>query len=434
MARPPQGPAAALEVPEAPEQRRTLATLVIAQLLSGAGLAAGITVGALLAQEMIGATGAAGLPAMFFALGGTAAAVAVGRVSQRAGRRSGLTLGYAAGALGSVGVVVAAVVDSPVALFGSLFVYGSGFSTNLQARYAGADLASPRRRAGAVSTVLVATTLGAVVGPNLVTPTGELASSWGLPALAGPFMLAAVAYGSAAVVLWLRLRPDPLLLARARAVVDVPEPVAPAPPAHTAPAGSARPRDAAHGRAPGLGLGTAVMVVATIVMVAIMTMTPVHMEASGHSLAGAGAVISVHVGFMFLPSPVSGWLVDHYGARLVAGLSAATLLVAGAVAASAPASSIVALGVGLALLGLGWSFGLVSGTAIVTASVPLERRAATQGNVDVLLALAGAGGGALSGIVVAGHGYPALALGGAALALGLAPFVVARGRLPRLVR
>jgi MFS family permease len=430
--------------PDSPEQRRTLATLVIAQLLSGAGLAAGITVGALLAQEMIGATDAAGLPAMFFTLGSAAAAVGVGRVSQRAGRRPGLALGYTAAALGSVGVVLAAVVGSPVALFGSLFVYGSGFATNLQARYAGADLATPERRGRAVSRVLVATTLGAVVGPNLVTPTGEIASSWGIPALAGPFMLAALAYGSAAVVLWVRLRPDPLLLARAGAAGAVMSAVAPTsvlwsattaePALETAeqsPTALERPPRAASERAPGLALGTAVMVVATVVMVSIMTMTPVHMAASGHSLAAAGVVIAVHVGFMFLPSPVSGWLVDRYGARLVAGLSAATLLAAGVVVAGAPASSTVVLGLGLALLGLGWGFGLVSGTAIVAAAVPLERRAATQGNVDVLLALAGAGGGAMSGIVLAGPGYAVMALGGAALALGLAPFVV-RGRTPTL--
>ncbi len=409
---------------DAPEQRRTLTSLVLAQLLSGAGLAAGITVGALLAQDLLGTTSAAGLPATFFTLGSAVAAIGVGRVSQRAGRRAGLTLGYATGAIGSGGVVLAAVTGSAVGLFLALFVYGAGSATNLQARYAGADLASPARRARAVSTVLVATTVGAVAGPNLVTPMGRLASSWGVPALAGPFMLAAVAYGSAAVVLWARLRPDPLLLARARATASAAAVTAQPAAGPPAPSSAADERHAL-----GLPLGAGVMVVATVAMTAIMTMTPVHMADSGHTLAAAGAVIAVHVGFMFLPAPVSGWLVDRYGARLVAGLSALTLLAAGVVAAMAPAPSVVALGFGLALLGLGWSFGLISGTTIVTAAVPLERRAARQGNVDVLLALAGASGGALSGMVVAGAGYSTLALGGAALALALVPFVVRRPRV-----
>ena len=151
-------------------QRRTLRVLVIAQVLSGAGLAAGITVGALLAQDMLGSTGLAGLPSALFTAGSALTAVAVGRISQAHGRRPGLAIGYAVGAAGSLGVVVAAVLDSPVLLFATLFVYGAGSATNLQARYAGADLADPDHRARSISTVLVATTLGGVVGPLLAAP------------------------------------------------------------------------------------------------------------------------------------------------------------------------------------------------------------------------------------------------------------------------
>ena len=183
-------------------QRRTLRVLVVAQVLSGAGLAAGITVGALLAQDMLGSTGLAGLPSALFTAGSALAAVAVGRISQSRGRRPGLATGYAVGAVGSAGIVVAAVVDSPALLFASLFVYGAGSAANLQARYAGADLADADHRARAISTVLVATTLGGVVGPLLAAPTGDLAPpSWGIPHLAGPFLLAGVSYVAAALVL-----------------------------------------------------------------------------------------------------------------------------------------------------------------------------------------------------------------------------------------
>lgn len=176
-------------------QRRTLFVLVAAQALSGAGLAAGVTVGALLARDMLGSTGFAGLPSALGTAGSALAAVAVGRISQAHGRRPGLVAGYLTGAIGSVGVIVAAAADSAALLFVALFVYGAGTSTNLQARYAGADLAAPAHRARAVSTVLVATTLGGVVGPNLTAPTSYLAHALGLPHLAGPFLLAAVAYG-----------------------------------------------------------------------------------------------------------------------------------------------------------------------------------------------------------------------------------------------
>lgn len=399
-------------------QRRTLRVLVAAQVLSGAGLAAGITVGALLAQEMLGATSLAGLPTALFTVGSAAAAVLVGRVSQRAGRRAGLALGYGIGAVGSIAVVVAAVLDSVPLLFAALVVYGAGTATNLQARYAGADLAAPAHRGRAVSTVLVATTLGAVAGPNLVTVMGRLAESWGIPALAGPFLLAAVAYGSAGGVLWVLLRPDPLLLARELAVTAAAEAAAGRGPAVTDV--EARPRTVLHA-------GT-VMVLTQLVMAAIMTMTPVHMRAHGHSLGAAGFVIAVHVGAMYLPAPVSGWLVDRFGPRAVSAGAGVTLLAAGLVAALAPVDSVPVLALALALLGFGWSLGLVAGTAMLADAVPLAARARTQGSVDLTIALAGASGGMASGFVVASTSYAALSLVGGVLALAIVPLVALGAR------
>ena len=185
-------------VTEPPEQRRTLAVLLSAQILSGAGLAAGITVGALLAEQMLGSSRLSGLPTVFFTIGSAAAALGLGRLSQRFGRRVGLSAGYLTGAVGSVGAVIAAGIGNIVLLFASMLVYGAGAATNLQARYAGADLAAPSRRGRAVSIVLVATAVGAILGPNLVKATGTVATKIGFPALAGPFMLAALAYGSGA--------------------------------------------------------------------------------------------------------------------------------------------------------------------------------------------------------------------------------------------
>ncbi|MGJ7416061.1 MFS transporter [Streptomyces cinereoruber] len=182
----------------------------ISQTLGGAGMAAGITVGALLAQDLLGSTGLAGLPAALYTAGAAFGAVGLGRVSRRFGRGPGLALGNGIAALGSAGVVTGATARWPVLLLAALFVYGAGTVTGLLARYAGADLAPPERRGRAAGTVLFAMTLGAVVGPNLIGPTGDLADTWGLPRLTGPFLLAAVAYTAAALVLVVWLRPDPL--------------------------------------------------------------------------------------------------------------------------------------------------------------------------------------------------------------------------------
>ncbi|MEU9112857.1 MFS transporter [Streptomyces sp. NPDC048483] len=404
---------------EVPAQRRILAVLVLSQVLSGAGLAAGITVGALLAEEMLGSTGLAGVPSALFTAGAAIGAVGIGRICQRWGRRPGLALGYGVGALGSLGVVAAAAVGSVPLLFLALLVYGAGTSTNLMARYAGADLASPARRGRAVSTVLFATTLGAVVGPNLVTVTGDVAHAWGIPRLAGPFLLAVVAFGSAAVVLACLLRPDPLRLARAPAQ-DAPAP--------GADGGTATASDRPDRR--GLVTGTTVMVLTQLVMIAIMTMTPVHMRAHGHSTQSAGLVIALHVGAMFLPSPLTGLLVDRVGRRWVAGASAVILLGSGVLAAVAPPHAVPALAAALVLLGLGWNFGLVSGTAMVTDALPPARRASAQGLVDVGIAIAGAAGGMSSGLVVVLGGYPVLALAGGILALAIVPVIAAAARPP----
>ncbi|KIH98485.1 MFS transporter [Streptomonospora alba] len=405
-------------------QRRTLITVAAAQVLGGAGLAAGVTVGALLAQEMLETSSLAGLPAALFTLGSAGAAFLVGRISHRRGRRTGLVAGYAAGAAGGAGVVAAAALDSIGLFFAALLVYGAGTATNLQARYAAADLAEPRRRGRAISTVLVATTLGAVAGPNLTEATQPLGRVVGAPALAGPFVLAAAAYGLAALVLWVFLRPDPLLHARNVALT----PAAAGVPAGEEASGTPAP---ARGRFnPGIALGGAAMVLTQIVMLAIMTMTPIHMQAHGHGLGATGLVIAVHIAFMYLPSPLTGVLVDRIGRKPVLVASGATLLAAGLVAATAPVESVAVLATALALLGLGWNFGLLAGTAMVTDAAALATRARTQGGVDVGVALAGAGGGMLSGVVVAAAGFPALAVGGGVLALAIVPFAARPARRP----
>jgi MFS family permease len=390
-------------------QRRTLRVLLATQVLAGAGLAAGVTVGALLAQEMLRSTSLSGLPAALMTLGSAAAALGVGRLSQRWGRRPGLGVGYLVGAVGGAGVVVAAALDSVPLLLVSLLLYGSGTATNLQARYAGADLAAPARRGRAVSTVLVATTLGAVAGPNLVEPMGSLAKALGIPALAGPFLLATVAYALAGIVVGIRLRPDPLLTARA--IAEEAARVAAAD----------RPVPAAGTNTMLLRLGAIAMIVTQLVMVAIMTMTPVDMSEHGHSLGAAGLVISLHIAAMYLPSPLTGALVDRLGRRPLIAASGVTLLAAGVLAATAPPSSVVLLAIALMLLGLGWNLGLVAGTALLTDAVPLPRRARTAGTVDLGVALAGATGGIGSGLIVAASSFAALGLADGLIALALVP-------------
>ena len=393
--------------------KRTLYVVLLSQTLGGAGLAAGITVGALLAKDMLGVESLSGLASALFTLGSALAAYLVGRITQNYGRRYGLALGFITGGIGALGVVIAANFDSIALLFLSLFIYGAGTATNLQARYAGTDLAGPHQRAKSVSIAMIATTIGAVAGPNLVTPMGHVAQSLNMPALAGPFLLAAVAYSAAGLVFFLLLKPDPLIVAR---LIEERK-------------ATLKPESIQHSVYPsgqrfGIIVGASVLVLSQIVMVAIMTMTPIHMQHHGSTLSAVGLVIGLHVASMYLPSLVTGSLVDKVGRIKMVIASAITLTVAGLFAAFAPGDSTFLLTVALMLLGLGWNFGLISGTAIVIDSTTIQTRAKTQGSIDVGVAIGGSVGSLLSSVIVAFSSYAVLGLMGAYLSLLLLPLIL----------
>ncbi|MEH6957839.1 MFS transporter [Neobacillus drentensis] len=393
--------------------KRTLLIVSISQILGGAGLAAGVTVGALLAKQMLGTDAFAGLPSALLTFGSAGAALLVGRLSQAFGRRTGLTVGFMLGGLGAIGVILAAIINSVFLLFTSLLVYGAGSATNLQARYAGTDLANKKQRATAISITMVFTTFGAVAGPNLVNVMGDFALSIGVPSLAGPFILGAAAYILAGTVLFIMLRPDPLVIARTIQALNQ----------ESSNIGQLESTEHTENKR-GIIVGATIMILTQMVMVAVMTMTPVHMMHHGHDLGAVGLVIGFHIGAMYLPSLVTGALIDKLGRTVMAIASGITLLLAGLIAAFAPGDSMVLMVIALSLLGLGWNIGLISGTALIIDSTNTSTRAKTQGTVDVLIALSGATGGAMSGIIVAGSSYLTLSLVGGILSLLLIPVVI----------
>jgi MFS family permease len=390
--------------------KRTLVIVSISQIFGGAGLAAGITVGALLAQQMMGTDAFAGLPAALFTLGSAGAALMVGRLSQLYGRRTGLTIGFMIGGLGAIGVVIAAIINSILLLLASLLIYGAGTATNLQARYAGTDLANKNQRATAISTAMVFTTFGAFAGPNLIDLMGKFATSIGFPALSGAFILSGTAFILAGLVIFLMLRPDPFLIVKEMR-------------SHNINNVSLEEKEQTNNKK-GITIGATVMIITQMVMIAIMTMTPVHMQHHGHGLSAVGLVIGVHIGCMYLPSLITGILVDRIGRTAMAIAGGVTLLLSGVLAALAPGESMISLLIALALLGIGWNFGLISGTTQIVDSTAPSKRAKTQGTVDVFIALSGASGGAMSGMVVANSSYSTLSLMGGLVSLLLIPVVI----------
>ncbi len=381
-------------------QRRTLAVLVTSQVLAGSGVAIGVAVATLLAAALAGTEALAGLAATSAVLGTALIAVPVSRVMDRYGRRRGLVLAYGVGAVGAAVVVLASVVGSfPLGLAG-MMLFGGASAGNLQARYAATDLAEPDRRGTALSIVVWASTVAAVLGPNLADPAARVTARWGFDELAGPFLLSMLVFGSACLVLTALLRPDPLQLARVARGEDLTV---------------QRPRTsvrsalrivAAH---PSALLGLGAVAVGHAVMVGVMTMTPVHMEHGGATLRVIGLVISVHIAGMYGLSPLVGIASDRIGRRPVILLGCVLLLAACLVAGTASEHASAQLGVGLTVLGLGWSCTLVAGSTLLTESVPVDARPSAQGASDVVMNLAGAAASVVAGLVVSGLGFGWLA-------------------------
>ncbi len=388
------------EVHRHPAQPRTVGILSAAQVLGGLGVGAAVAVGGLLAAGVTGSEGTAGLAQTCGVVGAALAAIPLVRLTDRGGRRVGLSVGLAIAALGAVVVIVAAAHGWTLLLFGGFVLTGAATAAGLQARYAATDLATDQHRARDLSTVVWATTVGAVAGPNLADPAGRVAISLGLPELTGGYLLAAGVLAMASIVVFAGLSPDPLLAARARAF-DRGESHAPRPRFRYS-MGIIR-------SSPMASLGLAAIAVSHTAMVAVMVMTPIHMAHVDVSLVIIGVVLSVHIVGMYAFSPLVGIASDRFGRRPVLFTGAVLLLLACAISGTAPADDAPRLGLGLFLLGLGWSCGLVAGSTLLTESVPEQERPGAQGSSDVVMNVCAAIGGALAGIVVAVASYGVLA-------------------------
>jgi MFS family permease len=373
------------------------------QVLSGVGMGQTLSVGALLATDLSGSPGWSGMAATLATLGSASASIPLAKLASVNGRSWSLAVGAWVAALGAVTIILAAVIRSfPLLLLG-IFLVGVGTAVNLQARFAATDLSTPKTRATDLSLVVWATTVGAVGGPNLVTLGESLGTTWGLPALAGPFLIAAGAQVSAGFAYRILLRPDPLLLAMKR--------------------GRSTGNASASGQtgvdAPRLRrLAFISLALSHATMVAVMAMTPVHLVDHGASLAVVGFTISLHIAGMFALSPVFGFLADRFGRVQVIVLGQMILALSLFLTGFGSESEIVVVA-GLIFLGLGWSAATVSASTLLTESTLLEKRTVMQGRSDVVMSGSGAIGGALSGVVLLMVGYGGLSLGALGLVAGV---------------
>ena len=374
------------------------ATAGLAQSLAGSA-------GGLLARDLGGSDAVAGLPQTALVVGAATSAVVLSALGRRRGRRIALGTGAVVAAAGCVAVAVAAGVGSLALVCAGSLLTGVGTTAVMLSRYAAADLADPAARASAMAGVLTAMTVGAVAGPNLLAPAAGWAGTMGLVPLAGPYVAGAVAFAATAVVWTVGLGSDGR---------TGPPPV--------------RVRPVPLGRAGLLGLVT--MTVANLVMVAVMTMAPVQMRHEDSSLTVIGLVVSLHIAGMFAPSPLTGRLVDRFGAPAVAVGAGVVLTLACAVAAT-QASSTPGLAVAMVAFGVGWNLALLSGSTLLTQGAEADERMRLEGWGEVGMGVAAAGGGAAAGPTMAWGGYGSLAAVGAAwsvVLVGVARAAVRRSR------
>jgi MFS family permease len=378
-------------------QRRTVQTLVASQAIGALGITIGIATASLLARDLSGSEELAGLAQTTQVLGAAVGSWALARLMGARGRRVGLVTGYLVGSSGAALAVLAGAVGSMALLLVGACLLGATSSANYAARYVATDLATPSTRARSLSIVVWATTVGAVLGPNLTGPSARMADLLDIPELTGPFALGAVGMLLAGLVVWVRLRPDPLLVVRAQAGV---------PSEHAAHGPSVR---AVLRAQPALVAAMTGLAAAHAVMISVMVMTPLHMEHGHAELRVIGFVISLHVLGMYAFSPLVGWAADRAGRRPVLAAGGVVLLLSLLMCARAPEGNSPQIVVGLFLLGLGWSLATVAGATMVAELAPLGSLTQVQGTADVVMGLAAAGGSAASGLIVGELGFAALA-------------------------
>ena len=380
-------------MPNSKLQEKTVRVLATAQVLNGVGVAGTVAAGSLLVASITDSETLAGLAQTSSVLGAAALALPLARLTARGGRSLALSVGFLSGVIGSLFAILGGTQKNIFLMLIGTFLVGAASAAGYQARFAAVDLSTTETRAKQLSFVVWGSTIGAVAGPNLMEPAGNLAQSFDLPRLVGPYLISASTLFLAIVVIQLFLRPDPFLVAQKQSGVT------------EKPKGATK-RALAHIKTNPQALFAILSIaIGHIAMVSVMVMTPVHMAHVDVTLTVIGFVISIHVLGMYAFSPLVGSLSDRLGRIKVIQIGVITLLLSTVISGFAAPNDVVMLGIGLFLLGLGWSCTLIAGSALLTESVDPELKTSSQGASDLVMNLSGAGGGALAGVIIGTLSY-----------------------------
>lgn len=385
-------------------RKRLTAVLFAGNTFSSTSYILAVTVASLAAANLTGNPRLAGIPSAASTLGAALGASVLAAVSTRLGRRRPFIMWFLVASLGSIGAAAGIQAKTFLLLTLAMFVIGFGRSVDQMARFAAADMAPASKRGTAIALIVWASTVGSVIGPLLLEPSAATARALGFTSLAGAYGFSAVGFAGASLLLFLFLRPDPLTLSviddhDADDVLRVATPL----------------RDLLG--LPTVRLALATMLTSQLVMVMVMTMTPIHIEGKGGTLGMIGWVMMAHTLGMFALSPITGRMVDALGPRRMIWTGMIVLVMACAFAATADQAEQVILLASLFLLGLGWNFGYVAGSAELQVGLNLGERVRMQGVADSATWIAGGTGAVASGFILGASSYPVLASLGLVLSL-----------------
>lgn len=338
--------------------RRNVLVLVAAQAVLGAQLPMLFTIAGLAGSSLAPNVCWATLPITMMVIGSMLTATPLSLLMQRFGRRLGFFCGAAGGAAGAaIGAWGLSSGSFLIFCIGAL-LSGVYMSANGFYRFAAADTASEGFRPKAISWVMAGGLLSAVVGPQLVKVTSD--------AMAVTFL------GSYLAVILLNLVGSLLFLA-----LDIPRPK---PPAEGSPPGRSR---AELIRTPTILVAMICATVTYALMNLVMTSSPLAVVGCGFSTGNAADVVSAHVLAMYAPSFFTGHLIARFGSERIVALGLTILAGAGAVAITGVELENFFLA--LILLGLGWNFGFIGATTMLTAAQRPEERGHLQGLNDLVV-------------------------------------------------
>jgi MFS family permease len=390
--------------PNPAASRRITAALFTAQSLFSASLIASFTVSAIVAVQLSGSETAAGAPTTLTLLGRAAFAYPIGWLMDRFGRRSSLSLGYLTGTIGAAISVVSIIYLSYWGFLLGALLFGAARGAGEQSRFVAAEVQPLSRRAKAMGLIVFAGTIGAIGGPRLVVPSERLATLWQFDPLTGVFAISTLLLFVATLVTLIMLRPDPLTIALQWQQAEAPHQ-------------EGQPREAMPATPlshifsrPLVQLAVSAMLVSQLTMTLLMVITPLHMYQHHHSTGAIANVIMAHTLGMFGLSSVTGWLIDRLGRIPMIAIGALTMILSGVL--TPLSADFWPLALTLFLLGLGWNFCFIAGSALLSEGLVAHERGRVQGTAEMLVAL-GSGAGSLgTGYLFAFGNMPAVAVVG----------------------